>query len=130
MGVVSFACVSLLALLGNGLVTVKNSIGNTVNAQILQEVTNLAQVNSFTNSFTTNLYFDSEGGTTTATSPSLIYTATVNCVPLTNSTPISPSVPYVYNSTNSAGMLAVTVVNRTNPKASSSFSLIWPNSGK
>ena len=128
LGVVTFACITLLGLLTMGLVTVRSAVGNTVQAQIVQAVINGSEVQSYVNTFQTNMYFNNEGTVVAATDATMVYGASVTAIPLTNST-ATPS-PYAYNSTNSASMLQVAITNRTAPGVTNVFSLVWSNSGK
>jgi uncharacterized protein (TIGR02598 family) len=121
LGVVTFACVILLGLLSIGLVTVTNSVGNTVRAQIIQAIINGSEVQTYTNTFTTNLYFDNEGSMVSESSPTMVYGAYVTPVPLNSGT-------YIY-STNTV-VLSVAVTNKITPGVTNSFSLVWPNTGK
>ena len=126
LGVVTFACVSLLALLANGLVTVNHAIGNTVEADIVQSVVNASQVYPYSPTFSTNLYFDNEGGS--VVQANAVYGATVTAVPLVIPA-AAPANQYTFQTT-SGSMLQVTVTNRAFPGVVNSFSLIWANSGK
>ena len=134
MAIVSFACVTLLALLGNGLVSVKNSIGTTVSADIVQAMINNSQVASYSelatnSSFGTSTpvltnYFDSQGDPVAKTNA--VYTATVVAGPLKYASGSAGT----YNYTNSACLLNIKVVNVANPGQPYNFSLLWSNSGK
>ncbi len=127
LGVITFACVILLGLLSLGLVTVSHAVGNTVEAQIVQAVINGSEVQTYTNNFQTNIYFNNEGTAVSQTDATMVYGASVTAIPLTNST-AAPTYPY--NSTNSASMLQIAITNRTIPGTTNIFSLVWSNSGK
>lgn len=130
LGIISFACITLLGLLSMGLVTVSHAVGNTVEAQIIQSVINSSEVQTYSSSFNVTNYFNNEGTQVISTDPTMVYVATVNAIPLTNSTPVSPATPYLYNTASSASLLKVSITNRTQPGAASVFSLVWSNSGK
>jgi uncharacterized protein (TIGR02598 family) len=126
LGVITFACVILLGLLSLGLVTVTHAVSNTVEAQIVQAVINNSEVQTYTNAFQATNYFNNEGTAVSQTDPTMVYTAKINGIPLTNST----SAPTYAYATNSASMLQVSVINRTTPNVTNVFSLVWSNSGK
>jgi uncharacterized protein (TIGR02598 family) len=131
LGVITFACVILLGLLSLGLVTVSHAVGNTVEAQIVQSVINGSEVQTYSSTFQTNIYFNNEGTAVSQTDATMVYGASVTAVPLnlvTNST--SPPLSYTFNAPNTGSMLQVAITNRTIPGVTNVFSLVWSNSGK
>ncbi len=122
MGVVSFSCVTLLGLLGNGLVTVNRAVGTTVQAQIIQAVINNSQVHTYDSAYSTNMYFSDQGSLVTKTDSTQLYTAQVSILPLKVGTS-------TLDKSNSGSTLQIAVTNRTVPGVTNSFSLVWCNSG-
>ncbi len=82
LSIVSFACLTLLGLLSDGLVTVNRAIGTTVQGEIIQSIVNESQVHTYNSGYTTNLYFNDEGTSVTSVDPSQIYVANLTAVPL------------------------------------------------
>jgi uncharacterized protein (TIGR02598 family) len=61
LGLVSFALVAVVGLLPAGLLTLRASMNQTVEAQILQSISSRAVISSFYNLTDDELYFDEEG---------------------------------------------------------------------
>ncbi len=80
LSLVSFACLTLLGLVGVGLQTFQRAISTTVQAQIVQAVINGSEVQSYNATYSTNLYFSDEGTVVPQGDPSQVYTAKVNAV--------------------------------------------------
>lgn len=127
LGLVSFALVSTLGLLPAGLTTLRSSMNQTVEAQILQSIASRAVISSFTNVIASTLYFDDEG-LPVAAGDVAYYTADL--------TPGATSFPGCTNAvalTNSLKNVKVALVARPNPSAAGRtniYSLQVANSGK
>ena len=124
LSIVSFACLTLLGLLGNGLVTVNRAIGTTVQGEIIQSIINESQVHTYNSGYATSMYFNDQGTAVSASDPSQIYTATLTAVPLQ----VGGSSGYTLNAANSGSMLKVAIVSKSRPGVTNSFSLVWCNS--
>ena len=122
MGVVSFSCVTLLGLLGNGLLTVNRAVGTTVQAQIIQTVINNSHVRSYDSTYATNFYFSDQGVLVPKTDPTQVYGAKISILPLKVGTSTLDKV-------TSGSTLQIAITNRTLPGVTNSFSLVWCNSG-
>jgi uncharacterized protein (TIGR02598 family) len=127
LGLVSFALVAMLGLLPTGLSTLRESMGQTVEAQILQTISSRAVISSFTNISATNLYFDREG-LPVGSQGSAYYTAN-----LTLGAASFPGSENAVALANSLKNLRVDLVARPNPSAggrTNSYSIQIANSGK
>ncbi len=124
LSIISFACLTLLGLLGDGLVTVNRAIGTTVQGEITQSIINESQVHTYSSGYTTNLYFNDQGTSVSQSDPSQLYTAYLTAVPLQ----VGGSSGYTLNTANSGSMLKVSIVSRARPGTTNSFSLVWCNS--
>ena len=54
VGVITFACITLIGLLTNALTTIRHAIGTTVQAQIMQSLVNNAEVQNYNSGSLTN----------------------------------------------------------------------------
>jgi uncharacterized protein (TIGR02598 family) len=126
LGLVSFALVTMLGLLPTGLSTLRASMNQTVEAQILQSIASRAVISSFTNVTANTLYFDDEG--LPVDSQGAYYTA--NLAPGDCSFPGSANAAAL---TNSLKSLKVGLVARPHPTAvgrTNFYTIQIANSGK
>ena len=131
LGVISFACLTLMGLLTMGLTTIRQSIGTTVQAQIMQSLVNDAQVQSYNQGNFTNsagaspatYYFDDEG-TLLKNNTGWLYEARV-----TSSSMTLPGAPAAVNQQSTAAVLQAVITARNNPNTSTTNILVWPNTG-
>jgi uncharacterized protein (TIGR02598 family) len=125
LSIMSFACVTLIGLLATGLTSVQKSTTTTVQAQIIQDVANLVEVNPYTVGFNTNMYFDDEGTSLSSTLGSL-YTATVTSTTAYSAYTNNTGTPYT---TANAQLLQIQITSKINPTTTNTFNLVWPNTG-
>jgi uncharacterized protein (TIGR02598 family) len=127
LSLVSFAFVAVLGLLPTGLTTLRDSMNQTVEAQILQSISSRAVISRFTNLTDNTLYFDDEG---------LPVETATNAYYTVNVTTDDASFP---GSTNAVALgdslknLNIAVEARRNPAArgkTTHYSLQIANSGK
>lgn len=127
LGLVSFALVSTLGLLPTGLSTLRSSMNQTVEAQILQSIANRSIIASYGNVDTNTLYYDDEG---------LPVDRADKAYYIANISPQAVSFPGSSNAvslTNSLKTVRVAVVARpfpNGPGRTNTFSLQLANSGK
>ena len=132
LGVISFACLTLLGLLTTALTTIRQSIGNTVQAQIMQSIVNNAEVQnynsgSFTNSAgaaPANYYFDDEGTLLSGQNANWIYSATVTSTAMT-----LPGATTSIDQQKVAATLQAVITARNNSTVPSTNILVWPKTG-
>jgi len=139
MAVISFSSLVMLGFLGTGLQSVRQAVGSTTQAQIMQSIVNNASVHYyptsganagiFTNSSGTApavYYFDGEGGLMTSAVGS-IYSATIKSAPMSLPTSSSSSGTQVASST--ASLLTVVIASVNNPSGSVTNTLVWTYTG-
>jgi uncharacterized protein (TIGR02598 family) len=123
LGVITFACLTLLGLMGVALQTFRHAINATVQAQIIQAVINGSEVQSYNSAYSTNLYLSDEGTVVSQGDPSQLYTATVNAI--TTGLPLASG-----SSSTTANSIAVElqvhVASKSNPSVTNVFYLVWP----
>jgi uncharacterized protein (TIGR02598 family) len=127
LGLVSFALVAMLGLLPTGLTTLRASMNQTVEAQILQSIASRAVISSFTNIASSTLLFDDEGLPVNEQGKAY-YTAS-----LASGVAAFPGSSNATALTNSLKTLRVDLVARPHPSAvgrTNSYSLQIANSGK
>ncbi len=127
LGLVSFALVAMLGLLPTGLTTLRASMSQTVEAQILQSIASRAVISSFTNISANTLYFDDEGLPVTSAGAAY-YTASLAPGPAT-----FPGCANAVALDDSLKNVKVNLVARPNPAAAGRtnyFSIQIANSGK
>lgn len=111
LAIMGFACLSLIGLLPFGLSSFREAMSNTIEAEIVQNVTNdmmvadASNLNQYNNQ---SYYFDDEGtqltSTGTARPVGALYTATVSMTAVDSS-----NSPAAFNSTTSVSAYNVTV---------------------
>lgn len=79
LGVVSFSMISILGLLPSGLVQLRESMNQTVEAQIVSAIAAQALVTEFSNQAGTE-YFDEEGLAVRSTDPNVFYTVEISAL--------------------------------------------------
>jgi uncharacterized protein (TIGR02598 family) len=124
---VSFALVSTLGLLPTGLVALRSSMAQTVEAQILQSISSRAVISSFDNLSADTLYFDEEGLSADGADEAY-YTANVSLV-----ASIFPGSTNAVSLAGSLKTVRVDMVARPFPTAAgrtNTYSLQLANSGK
>lgn len=125
LGVVSFAVMAILGLLPTGLSTLRASMNQTVEAQIVRSIGAQAVITPF-NDLTSQSYFTDEGLPTNA----------ANAYYTVNVTPEAPVFPGSANGdeiTNSLAALEIEIIARPNPAApgkTNFYSLQVANAGK
>ena len=126
MSIISFTCVTLLGLLGDGILTMHRAVNSNMQAGIIQAVINNSQMHAYASGFSTNMYFSDQGTEVTASDSTRVYTAIVTAQSL--QMPVV-SGSYTFNGASSGSVLLVAVSNRGMPNTTNSFSLVWPNRG-
>ncbi|MDX6765329.1 MAG: Verru_Chthon cassette protein B [Candidatus Methylacidiphilales bacterium] len=130
LALVSFAGVVALGLLPTGLTTLRDSMNQTVEAQILQSIASQAVISKFDQLAANNLYFDDEGLPVTSASGAFF---TVN---MTTDQATFPGSANAVDLAQSLVNLKITIQSRKSPSAPSStaktkiYSLQVANSGK
>jgi uncharacterized protein (TIGR02598 family) len=105
LGLVGFAVIAVLGLLPTGLTTLRQSMDDTVEAQIVQAIAAQSVIANFTN-LTNVSYFDDEGQPTKSLA-SARYTVTV-----TTNAPVFPGGANTMQITNSLTTLDIMIVSR------------------
>jgi uncharacterized protein (TIGR02598 family) len=130
LGLVSFAVLAMIGLMASGLTTVRNSMDQTVQAQILRSIGARSVVANFTDlAVSTPLMFDEQGQPTDDSNLARFY------VTVTTNTPIFPgSTNLPANAwTNVATRLRVEIVSKPTPDVpgiTNFHTLSVANSGK
>jgi len=127
LGLVSFALVATLGLLPTGLSTLRSSMNQTVEAQILQSISSQAVISSFANLTDATAYFDDEG-LPVASQNLAYYTAS-----LTSGAASFPGSANTVALTDSLKNVRVALVGRPSPSAAGRtniYTLQIANSGK
>jgi len=146
ISIMSFACLILIGLMADGLQSVHRAITTTVQAQIMQNIVNSAEIQSYNNgSFTNSMgsapavfYFDDEGtpiyGTPIGSPPAkYLYSATITSTNFTlpGSAGASSSTPVAQTKSGTepgvAAVLQVVIVPQNNTNQMTTHTLIWPN---
>lgn len=134
MAVITLSCLILLGLLGVGLQSVRQAIGSTMQAQIMQSIINSAGVQaynggSFTNSMgnTPAVYYFDDEGTLLSNSSNWVYSATVTTMTL--SLPGSSGSASVPVARPTASLLQAVITSKNNPNMAGTNTLAWPNMG-
>ena len=122
MGIVAFAVTAILGLLPSGLSTLRESMGKTVETQIVRSEVAQALSGSFTNLASTN-YYDSEGENTN--SANAFYTVSVS-----TTNPVFPGCSNAPTLTNALTRLLIGVVAVNAPRITNVYSLPIANQGK
>jgi len=126
MGLVSFAAIAILGLLPVGLTSLRQSMNQTVEAQIVRSIGAEAVTGNFTQLART-AYFDNEGQALTS-SANAYYTATV-----TTNSAVFPGSTLSTTMSQSLASLRVQLVARPNPSAPGTtniYSIQIANAGK
>lgn len=127
LGLVSFAFVAILGLLPTGLTSLRESMNQTVEAQILRSISSQCVVSDFNHLSTNGLYFNDEGLPATAATSFF-------SVKVTTNTPIYPGSTRGENLGESITTLRVEMVSKPSPDAISGrtnyYTLHVANSGK
>jgi uncharacterized protein (TIGR02598 family) len=121
LGVVSFAVLAVMGLLPVGLSNLRQSMDQTVEAQIVQAIAAQSVVARFTGLATGVQYFDDEGLPTDAGQDAR-YTANVTVTP--------PAYPGSTNSTDIGSSLATVRIRLDSRQESKFFTLQVANAGK
>ncbi len=121
LGLVSFAVLAVMGLLPVGLSNLRQSMDQTVEAQIVQSIAAQSVVAQFPALASGNQYFDDQGMPTDA-GPDALYTATVTVIP--------PTYPGSENSTDIGNSLATVRIQLDSPKESKFFTIQIVNAGK
>lgn len=127
LGLVSFAFVAILGLLPTGLTSLRDSMNQTVEAQILRSISSQCVVSDFNHLSTNGLYFNDEGLPSTASSSFFSVKVTTNA-------PIYPGSAKGERLAESITTLRVEMVSKQGPDATSGrtnyYTLHVANSGK
>jgi uncharacterized protein (TIGR02598 family) len=132
LAIVGFACVAMLGVIPMGLTSFHRAQGNTIEADIVQNLTNDILLANFSNLYTYNnvtYYYDNEGsplgnsGTSASVPTNTVYKATVTLQGVGSSAPSGGS-SYVYAP---AGLTDNGVATSITPSTSSSYSTSGSN---
>ena len=126
LGLVSFAVVAIMGLLPTGLSSLRQSMNQTVEAQIVRTMAAQSVNAPFTNLTVNGAYFDDEGLPTTAA-------AAYYTVDVATQAPVYPSSVNAGSLTNSLTALKIQIVAKPNPAAAGKtnfYSLQVANAGK
>lgn len=121
VGLVSFAVLAVMGLLPVGLSNLRQSMDQTVEAQIVQTIAAQSVVARFSDLATGIQYFDDEGQPTKA-GPDAHFTANVTVVP--------PAYPGSANSADGTNSLATVRIQLDSRQESKFFTLQVANAGK
>lgn len=111
LGVISFAVLALIGLLPSGLSTLRDSVGQSRQAQILRAVAGRSEVTKFSALATNGLYFDYDG-LPVDTAAKSIYTVNI----LTN-LPVYPGSTNAAAISNSLTSLRIQIIWKPSPQA-------------
>jgi uncharacterized protein (TIGR02598 family) len=128
IGIIAFAIVPMLGLIPMGLSTSRQAVDNTIEAQIIQQLSNQAQQTDFsqlssltTPTVSTPLCYDSDGNAATATSiiaykASMVYTNPSMLPGGSTTTRMGVLTIYVLSTRTSGGMAATNLATDTYSK--------------
>jgi len=138
MGIIAFALVPMLGLVPMGLVTSRQAIDTTIEAQIVQQMTGQAQQTDFsslgTMASTTVTWFDANGNVTTAANA--IYKASFSAPANTtlpggtSTTRLDTITIYILSTRSVGGMAASTTTDLINNSASKKFTVFVADNGR
>lgn len=127
LGLMSFAVIAILGLIPTGLTTLRQSMNQTVEAQIVRSIGAQSVMANFTNLATNNMYFDDEG-LPAKNAAGAFYTVNV-----TTNVPIFPGIANATNYPDSLTTLRILMISRPNPAAvgkTNFYTLQVANAGK
>jgi len=119
IGIVSFAMVSILGLIPVGLITFRNAMDLSVEANIAQRLVGEVQRTEFTNLCSTNFSFDDQG--IEVAPASAVFTAQVD-------PPKALDAEGIVQTNASARMVLIRISNRMHPTATNSYPVVIANS--
>lgn len=129
LGIVSFAMMTLMALIPAGLSSFQQAASLTVEAQIVQSIRTDIALQKFTDlqdADSTQYYYDSLGGATTARAGDQVYTATLTLQPLSNYDKNSSLYPL---DASTAVVAQIEIASKINPKTHR-YTILVPNNGQ